>query len=349
MGYDKTGVTAIFYDGLPYKGKATRVFAYYGIPNVQPGQKVPGVVLVHGGGATAMEDWVRVWTAKGYAAIAMDLEGHTPDYKTHQWSGPSRNNVYDDIASATADQWMYHAGADVILANTLLRSLPNVDPTRIGVTGISWGGIITSTILGVDRRFRFAIPVYGCGYLNESETYFGPAMTSNKMVWDPSKFLINNSIPTLWVDGDQDPHFPITIFTKSYRNTPCNSNLTIYPSMLHSMQDGWLPAEIYTFADSIVKYGAGLVKITAQGNNGTNAWVSYSKPVTKAEIYYLTSTMLPYNTSTFAFTGTWTKETLTLGAGNTVNFAIPAGAKMYYVNLIDSRGLITTADLVKLN
>ena len=44
----------IFYKGMPYKGKETRVFAWYGIPEVKPGKKCPAMVLVHGGGARPM-------------------------------------------------------------------------------------------------------------------------------------------------------------------------------------------------------------------------------------------------------------------------------------------------------
>jgi cephalosporin-C deacetylase-like acetyl esterase len=47
---------------------------------------------------------------------------------------------------------MYHALADTMLANSLLRSLPEVDATKIGVMGVSWGGVITSTVIGLDER-----------------------------------------------------------------------------------------------------------------------------------------------------------------------------------------------------
>ena len=50
-------------------------------------------------------------------------------------------------------------GQDVILAHSLLRSWPRVDPERIGLTGISWGGYLTCIATGVDNRFKFAIPV----------------------------------------------------------------------------------------------------------------------------------------------------------------------------------------------
>jgi hypothetical protein len=33
--------------------------------------------------------------------------------------------------------------------------LPGVDPDQIGITGISWGGIITSLMAGMDKRLNF--------------------------------------------------------------------------------------------------------------------------------------------------------------------------------------------------
>ena len=68
-------VKALFFDGLPWKGKPTRVFAYYGIPSNEGGGKVPAIVLVHGGGGTAFARWVKLWNDRGYAAIAMDTCG----------------------------------------------------------------------------------------------------------------------------------------------------------------------------------------------------------------------------------------------------------------------------------
>ena len=43
-------VRAVFFQGPAYQGRETRVFAWIGLPKVAPGTKVPGMVLVHGGG-----------------------------------------------------------------------------------------------------------------------------------------------------------------------------------------------------------------------------------------------------------------------------------------------------------
>src|SRR5438105_1708582 len=54
------GGGALFFDALPYRGKSTRVFAWYSAPK-RDQTKVPGIVLVHGGGGTAYREWVGKW------------------------------------------------------------------------------------------------------------------------------------------------------------------------------------------------------------------------------------------------------------------------------------------------
>lgn len=55
-------VRPLFFESLPWQGKPTRVFAWLGLPANRAG-KVPGVVLVHGGGGTAFKEWAQQWAA----------------------------------------------------------------------------------------------------------------------------------------------------------------------------------------------------------------------------------------------------------------------------------------------
>ena len=74
----KGGVHSMTYSGETYRGKPTRVFAYYASPKTLGkggDDKVPGIVLVHGGGGAAIVNWAELWAKRGYAAIAMDLAG----------------------------------------------------------------------------------------------------------------------------------------------------------------------------------------------------------------------------------------------------------------------------------
>ena len=53
----------IFFESVPWRGRPTRVFAWVGVPETAAGAKVPGVVLVHGGGGTAFKEWVEIGRA----------------------------------------------------------------------------------------------------------------------------------------------------------------------------------------------------------------------------------------------------------------------------------------------
>ncbi len=288
--YQKPGVTTLFYDGLKYEGKPTRVFAYYGEPEIKTGQKVPAMVLVHGGGGTAFDEWVRLWNAKGYAAIAMDLEGQYPTPRDpklgrqkHPRYGP-RNMQYGDVSKPLTDQWMYHAVADVILANSLLRSFDNIDPERIGVTGISWGGVISSNVVGLDNRFAFAAIVYGCGYLHESRNHFQAAyerMTPenrNRTIafLDGSSHLDNSKMPILWINGINDNHFYPPIFQASYEHTTDHAWLLMKVGLGHSHPHGWDIPEIYTFADMVIHRDTRPFKIADSGSKASTAWAIVS-------------------------------------------------------------------------
>ena len=93
----KQPVRSLHYQGLKYQGKPTRVFAYYATPGTLAGnpaldKDLPAVVLVHGGGGTAFEQWAKLWASRGYAAIAMDLAGHTMGRKRLPDGGPDQGD-----------------------------------------------------------------------------------------------------------------------------------------------------------------------------------------------------------------------------------------------------------------
>ncbi|MDX1769750.1 MAG: hypothetical protein R3294_16995, partial [Arenibacter troitsensis] len=53
-----SNIKGLFFKGLDYNGKQTKVFCWYGVPNgLSKGEKRPAVVLVHGGGGTAFPEW----------------------------------------------------------------------------------------------------------------------------------------------------------------------------------------------------------------------------------------------------------------------------------------------------
>lgn len=364
---DQGNVQAIFYDALPYKGKPTRVFAYLGVPKSD--KPVPAMVLVHGGGGNAFHEWVKIWNDRGYAAIAMSLEGHMTKTESgkgkqkHAHSGPSRQGMFSDFNEPFEDQWMYHAVSDIVLAHSLLASQKEVDADRIGVTGISWGGILSSLVSGVDTRFKCAMPVYGCGYLYDSKGNFKnlnrspTAVLEKKKFWDPARHFASGSMPTLWVNGDSDGHFSVDTTSRSFETTRDHAFLTIHPKMRHGHAPGWKPEsvpEIYAFADHFLKgESPGLGRITQQPS-GRKVELKFESesPINEATVYYLNE-KLTYRKldekDKHLRPGPWLTIPAKLDQSkSTVQAQLPDSCLTYYVNLKDARGLIISSKLVEL-
>ena len=347
------GVRALFYEGLPWQGKPTRVFAWYGAPEHAEGAKLPAMVLAHGGGGTAFDEWVRIWNRRGYAAISMDLTGSAPggapgERPRHEWAGPPHKGE-DYAAEPVADQWPYHAVADIVLAHSLLRSFPEVDADRIGLTGISWGGFLTGIAASVDKRFRFAVPVYGCGFINDSPAWastweaMGPERADTwHRLWDPSQYVAAIEAPTLWVNGANDRHYPLSIHGRTYALCGGDKRLSVRPGLGHSHVSGWQPEEIYAYADSLVNNGAPFLRITAHGREGSEVWAEYdpSGPPTSAELRYTMDVKDWVECE-------WLAAPATIDAdAHRVRATIPDGWHAYFINLIDGRGLIVSTNRV---
>lgn len=351
--FGEQGVRAMFYAGAPLQGKPTRVFAWYGAPETKPGEKVPAMVLVHGGGGTAFADWVRLWTGRGFAALAMDTCGCVPrgeygNWDRHPDGGPAGWGGFDQVDRPLEDQWTRHAVSAVVLGHSLLRSFPEVDPERVGLTGISWGGYLTCIAAGVDGRFAFAAPVYGCGFLGENSAWLdtfagmGPDMAGRWLdLWDPSLYLKNAAMPMLWVNGTNDFAYPMDSWRKSHRLPTGPKTLCLRVRMPHGHGGaGENPEEIRVFAEHLFKGGAPLPRITGQGRDGARVWAVFApeSPAVRAELNFTRDS------------GKWQDrlwESIPAEVDPDTRRAAadaPEGATAWYLNLFDARDCAVSAE-----
>ena len=351
---DEPDLQELHYDSLSFKGEKVQVFAYYGVPaGPAPAGGWPAVVCVHGGGGTAFAEWVRRWNQQGYAAISMDLEGHLPvrenpaDPKSPRiptaHPGPERVGVFNDFAEPIEEQWYYHAVAQVVLAHSLIRSFLEVNAAKTGITGISWGGTLTSTVMGLDNRFKFAIPVYGCGYLPDSDGHQGETIQPGRhseVVWenyDGSAYFTNVTSPTLWVNGTNDMHFPMPSTQASAQAVAGAATLRFALEMPHGHGPGWKPEEIYAFADSVVKGSDPLVAFGQLRRQGSMAavGVTTARSLSGANLLYTTET------------GPWPKRKWESKPaeifGDQLRTEIPVGAVAFFFSATDDRGLMTSS------
>ncbi len=355
------GIKAMWIQGVPMGGKETKFFAYIGFPaGASKDDPVPGVVLVHGGAGAAFAEWVKIWNDRGYAAIAMSNVGQAPavvgmpnTLDLNSWrhyltaeelaADPrvlTPNN--DDMRTSQGKldrMWMYHAVSQTMICNTLLRSDERVDADRVGVTGISWGGVITSITIGYDDRFAFAIPVYGTGYLHESLGWIKHRFNApgTAELWEPSLKLKDVEMPILWLGWSNDTPFSINSFDKSFADTSSHAVMTFLQNQGHGYFEGWGPGEIYRFADSVVNGGQPLTTCKTQPQASHNISFEINKPAdalrVTARVCYLTEPMsyAPDNDAC-KIRQTWRFVKATV-SGTTITAEIPAEADNYYVEI----------------
>ena len=334
------GMKSFFYEGMDYKGKPTWVFTYYATPRGRPPKGGwPAMVCAHGGGGSAFPAWVAHWNKKGYAAIAMDLEGHLPGgghfgvegghpvSQPHKNAGPSRDGWFGDIGLPDKEQWFYHAVADVIRANSLLRSYPEINKEKIGLTGISWGGTIVSAVAGIDSRFAFVIPVYGGGYIHQHKMTAKQFREYNTK-WDPPEHLPYAKMPMLWVVGFNEPVFPLDLFCKSAGKAAGPSILCIRPFLIHGHGFGWDEVwEIGGFANGVVNGGKPIPTLGKPKVDPKDGLV-HAKFTGE-----LKSAVLGYTTADKWKTGALRTLPCTIGKGEVIaSKPLPKGAKAFMIN-----------------
>jgi dienelactone hydrolase len=346
---DAQGVRTVFYDNVPLAGKTTRVFAYYARPRGDG--PFPAMLLLHGGGGHAFREWAELWAARGYAALAMDLSGRGPDGKRLPDGGPEQSDdvKFRDFAAADVpEMWTYHAVAAGVRGVSLLVSRPEVDANRIGVTGISWGGYLTCIVAGVDSRLKVAVPVYGCGFLDENSYWKAPRfdhMGSEKAkmwadLFDPSRYLPGVSCPILFVNGTNDFAYPLDSYRKSYRLvTKAPVDLCIKVAMPHGHSQGWAPAEIGLFVDSVLRGGARLARVRTpeQAGDRLAANVTTARAIRAAKVH-TTEDIGPWQPRVWKTAEARYEEGM-------VSIKLPAGDKplVVYFTVEDDRGAVSSS------
>ena len=264
--YDRLdqGVEAYFLQSVSYNDAPTYVFAYVGIPaTATKDNPVPGIVLIHGGGGTAFCDWVKMWNDFGYAAIAIDTEGMIPTenasltsvsnaaFESIKNHGPN-NTDYRDYEKPANEQFIYHAIAGTIVANSFLSSLEQVDSSKIGLTGISWGGVIATNAVAYDDRFAFAVPVYGAVAMTGTSGIFGTLYDIYprcSFLWDNVEMLRNCRTPILFINWENDPFFTVDA-TEKCANVAMNAGMILIPNLNHGHLQGTNIQEIFIFASN---------------------------------------------------------------------------------------------------
>ena len=145
----------------------------------------------------------------------------------------------------------------------------------------------------------------------------------------------------LWVTGTNDFAYPMDSLQKSYNLPRGPRTLAVRIRMPHAHGGaGENPEEIHAFADSYCKRGTPLARVIKQGRDEKTVWATFESkcPIAKAELCFTRSS------------GKWQDrkwETLPAQLDvkrSRVTADLPDGTIVYYLNLIDDRGLVVSTE-----
>ncbi|MBR2625441.1 MAG: dienelactone hydrolase family protein [Lentisphaeria bacterium] len=250
---------AIVYDGVVEDGKVTKFFAYIAIPEGEmPAGGWPGIVLAHGGGGTAFPWAVKEWCAAGYAVIAPDWCGRRPnkaDFVGQYNKTPRRNasyqrkRLYDSFTNP----------ANLVLAHSILLSLPEVNKDKTAYVGLSWGSWYGAIVTAIDPRFKGMIAIY----LGDRKKYAAKNMIDGR-------FLHEAKVPMYYVVGTNDAHgSPETLQSGFDACGKMLGNKTMIVRLPHDHY-GFRFKACYRYAAEILKGEAGLPKLAKPVISGKN-------------------------------------------------------------------------------
>jgi dienelactone hydrolase len=161
-------------DRVVFDSESTMSVPAYLLTPIEPDEPRAGVLAIHGHGAGKAQicglegsgDYAVQLVRRGFVVLAPDLRcfGERADW----------NPSTDPDSEGACDANLVHAvmaGASPLAANLwdlrrsldVLSGLPDVDPTRLGVAGLSYGGTCALFLAALDDRVRAAVV---SGYLS---------------------------------------------------------------------------------------------------------------------------------------------------------------------------------------
>ncbi|KAJ0232397.1 AB hydrolase-1 domain-containing protein [Hirschfeldia incana] len=123
-------------------------------------ERRPAVVFMHG--TNANKEWLRPWleayASRGYVAIGLDsrYHGERADSKTAY-----QDALISSWKNGNTMPFIFDTVWDLIKLADYLTQREDIDPQRIGITGISLGGMHAWFAAAIDTRYSVAAPLIG--------------------------------------------------------------------------------------------------------------------------------------------------------------------------------------------
>ena len=206
----------------------------------------PGLLVCHGGGGYAemVAPAVIGWAKRGFVSICQDQPGVCNRNKSLS-EGPCLEPGAGpfEIVDKASDSALFDGVAAALNSLALLRSQPDVDKSRIGVFGGSWGGYMTTMVTGLaGNRVHAAFSIYGCGYYDVGSSWIhtleslGPEA---RRIWldnlDAGRRAKNLSAAYFVPSPANDWYFWPSAVMRTLADIPGEKNYCFMPNDAHSL------------------------------------------------------------------------------------------------------------------
>lgn len=226
----------------------------------QPGKKYPMILMIHGGpNGMWGPNWdltAQCFAAHGWAVLRINPRGSSGYGEAFQ------RGVYKQFGGKAYQDLMN--GVDAAL-----KEYPWVDPSRLGVTGHSYGGFMTNWIIGHTTRFKAAVAQSGMtDFISDDsarDAFYGHARDFGVQFWDdpdvfwknsPLLYAKNVKTPTLFLQGMVDMRVPeeqAEEYFRALNHFGIPTELVLFPGESHDPGktprhvDDWMKWQIYWF------------------------------------------------------------------------------------------------------
>ena len=124
----------------------------------------PVVIVLHGTGGSkdGMVPRLRELAGRGFVAVAIDGRYHGQRARgAREGMSPYQDAILRAFRTGREHPFLYDTVWDVMRLIDYLETRQDIDPSRIGLTGISKGGMETYLAAAVDPRVAVAVPMIG--------------------------------------------------------------------------------------------------------------------------------------------------------------------------------------------
>ena len=172
-------------------------------------KKYPAILDIHGGPKVVYGDIIyhemQLWASNGYFVFFTNPRG-----------SDGKGTEFANIVGERYMNWDYNDFMD--FTDKVLEICPQIDKSKLGVTGGSYGGLMTNWIVGHTDRFKAAVTqrsitnfISKClttdiGYYHNLNQMGTDPWTNHETFWDksPLKYADKVKTPLLFLHSDQD-------------------------------------------------------------------------------------------------------------------------------------------------